>query len=316
MGPFKDMQFNKINMNYHLVTFFQQHLNLQHAAFILIDHEDAMVATVYKVMLSNGTKLILKIHERLNDYFREIYFLKYFADKLPVPRIVEAVQPDRGTCGAILMEYLPGALLKETEFTTSLAYELGSQLACIHLNRIPTYGDPIQRDHLSNNPRAYFTFKFKEGLDECRNHLPKKLIEQCQSYYDAHLDLLNSVDGPCMVHRDFRPGNLIIYNGKLQGIIDWAGARASFAEEDFCLLEHGGWPNNPNCKKSFLEGYASIRPIPDYKDLMPFLRVNIAIATIGFTVKRGTWKNTHKRIYKFNRHFLEVFLQNVSFFSK
>ncbi len=41
------------------------------------------------------------------------------------------------------------------------------------------------------------------------------------------------MDGTCVVHRDYRPGNLIVHDGKLQGIIDWTGARTSFAEEDF-----------------------------------------------------------------------------------
>ena len=94
------------------------------------------------------------------------------------------------------------------------------------------------------------------------------------------------------MHRDFRPGNIIVHEGKLQGIIDWAGARASFAEEDLCSLEHGEWSNNPHSIKPLLAGYASIRPVPDYMRLIPFLRLNKAIATIGFTVKRGTWANT------------------------
>ena len=144
-------------------------------------------------------------------------------------------------------------------------------------------------------------------MNECRNHLPKELIEKCRRYYDTHLDLLTSVDGPCIVHRDFRPGNLIVFEGKIQGIIDWAGGRASFAEEDLCSLEHGEWPNNPNRQKSFLTGYASIRPIPDYKNLMTFLRLSKAIAIIGLTVKRGTWDNNHSRVYQYNRRFLETF---------
>ena len=119
-----------------------------------------------------------------------------------------------------------------------------------------------------------------------------------------------SVDGPCIVHRDFRPGNLLIHNGKLQGIIDWAGARASFAEEDFCSLEHGEWSNNLNIKKSFLSGYASIRSVPDYNRLLPFLRLNKAIATIGFTVKRETWKNSSAPLYQYNRQYLETLFKH------
>jgi Ser/Thr protein kinase RdoA (MazF antagonist) len=291
----------------NLMTFYQEHLNLQSSSFSRIEHDDAMVAIVYKITQPTGMQLILKICERSNDYFREVYFLKYFAGKLPIPRIMQVVQPETNIHGAILMECLPGTLLKITDFTDALAYEIGSYLARIHLNYLSGYGDLIDPQNLNPDPRIHFTQKFEEGLAECSNHLPKTLIEQCRRYYDTHLNLLASADGPCMVHRDFRPGNLMVYEGKLQGIIDWASARASFAQEDFCPLEHGEWSAHPNSKKSFLAGYANIRPVPNYTAMMPLLQLSRTIATIGFMVKRGTWKSSNARLYKFNRRFLEAF---------
>ncbi len=107
-----------------------------------------------------------------------------------------------------------------------------------------------------------------------------------------------------MVHRDFRPGNVIVFNGELQGIIDWAGGRASFAQEDFCPLEHGEWSSNPSYKKSFLAGYGSIRPVPEYGSMVPLLRLSRSFATIGFLVKTGTWNTSHARLYQSNRQYL------------
>jgi Ser/Thr protein kinase RdoA (MazF antagonist) len=205
------------------------------------------------------------------------------------------------------MECLPGAILKKTDLTDDLAYEIGTLLAHIHLNRTAGYGDLIHPESLSPDPRIHLTLKFEEGLNECTHHLPPTLIDQCRSYYNDHLYLLDSVDGPCMIHRDFRPGNLIINQGKLQGIIDWSSGRASFAEDDFCPLEHGEWSSHPPTKTAFLAGYASIRPIPHFKELMPFLRLNKTIAIIGFTVKRGTWKGSSARLYEINRRFLDGF---------
>lgn len=295
----------------NLISFYQQLLNLQNATFLQIDHEDAMVAVVYKIIQNNGKELILKICDHSNNYLREVFFLKRLEKILPVPQIINVVEPTEDIHGAILMECLPGEILKTKNLTEALAYEIGRCLALIHLNPLPGYGDPIKRD-LTADPRVYFTLKFKEGFEECRDHLPIELIRQCQSYYEENVDLLMSADGPCIVHRDFRPANLIVHNDKLQGIIDWAGARASFAEEDFCTFEHGEWKINPYNKKSFLSGYASIRPIPAYQKLMPFLRLNKAIAIIGFTVKRGTWRSTGSSIYQHNRQFLETFFEAIS----
>jgi hypothetical protein len=162
-------------MDYYMVNFidlYQKCLDLQDASFSLIDHDDAMVAMVYKIVRTDGMELILKICSRPHDYLREVYFLKYFAGTLPVPKIIQVVKPEAEVDGAILMECLPGTLLKTTDFTNELAYEVGSLLARIHLNRLEGYGDLTQPHNLNLDPRLHFTLKFEEGLDECSNHLP------------------------------------------------------------------------------------------------------------------------------------------------
>ena len=255
---------------------------------------DATVATVYKITRPDGTLAILKICPTPHQYARELYFLNFFADTLPVPRILDVVQPEEGIDGAILMEYLPGSLLIAQEFTGKLAYSIGQLLARIHSNRTT-----------DSDPRILFIQKFNESLDECKNHLPKTLIAQCRVYFDSHLDLLNPVDRPCIVHRDFRLGNIIMHDNKISGIIDWSSAREGLVQEDFCFLYRENPPLNPDGKNSFLAGYASIRTIPDYQTMMPLLLLHKAVTTIGFTVQRGTWNTSNSfqdlRISSINR---------------
>lgn len=292
-----------------LITVYLQLLNLKDAIFQEIIHADATVAVVYKVTPKNSTMpFILKICTRPKDYLNELYFLNYFTGTLPVPRIIKTLEPQEGIAGAILMEYVPGNLITPQDFTDELCYEIGQTLAIIHQSRTARYGDLTKPEALSDDPRTYFIEKFEEGLIECTNNLPEDLVTQCRTYFYENIDLLLDADGPCIVHRDFRPGNLLINNGKLQGIIDWSAARASFAQEDFCSLEHTNWPANPAHKQAFLDGYASIRPVPDYHGMMPLLRLSKAIGVIGFTVKRGTWYSRDAHFYTFNRKFLETLL--------
>lgn len=98
------------------------------------------------------------------------------------------------------------------------------------------------------NPTLYVHPDVISPGSEWAKHL-RGLINE-HPMIDTHINLLDSVDGPCIVHRDFRPGNIIVNEGKIQGIIDWAGARASFVEEDFCPLEFGEWPVTDRSKKS------------------------------------------------------------------
>lgn len=286
-----------------LIAVYQERLNLKDANFVRIDHHDAMVGIVYNVIDANGSQYVLKICTRAEDYFRETYFLKYFAENLPVPRIYQMIPPERNLHGAILMEHLSGRLLEKNDLSEEISY--GSLFARIHQNQQSVYGDLIKPDELSTDPRIHFTQKFEEELAECDGYLPKKLLNQCRDFHEKHINLLSNVDGPCIIHRDFRPGNILIDKGKIQGVIDWSSARSGFAEEDFCRTGLEEEPFDSKSKDAFLTGYSSIRPIPNYSKIMPILKLSRAIAIVGFCVKQGTWNTSHIALYQLNLDFLQ-----------
>lgn len=294
------------------LIFYKQRFNLGNASFIPIGHEEAMVAIVYKVVFPKNSPFILKICPREEDYWREVYFLNLLEDVLPVAKIIQAEPPAASNYGAILMECFSGNLLNKKDMTDKIGYEAGALLASLHLNQVNQYGDLTQEHSLNPDPRTPFKHKFEESFSECNNNLPKELIEKSWQYYKTHVDALNLVDGACLIHRDFRPGNIIIFDGKITGIIDWASARASFAEEDFSPLELNEWSEESKLKKSFLKGYASIRPIPEYQLIIPLLLMNRAFSVIGFTVKKGTWNNINAPVYNANLKYLHDFFKKQS----
>ncbi|MGQ3887830.1 aminoglycoside phosphotransferase family protein [Legionella sp. CNM-1927-20] len=285
------------------INFYKEQLGLEDATFVHIQHDDTMVAIVYKVIFPFSSPLILKISTRSDDYYREDYFLNYLANKLPVPHLVASIPPSENSYGALLMECLPGDLLRQSDFLV-MAYRVGVLLAEIHANCVEGYGDLIHAP-LNSNPCNHFMFKFEEGLTECATHLPQDLLERCRYYINEQLYLLKKVDGPCITHRDFRPGNILVENNKISGIIDWASGRASFAEEDFYSLEHSRCFSSLEAKQLFLQGYASVRPLPDYDKMLPILSLSKVIGMIGFMVKTGTWNTSHKKLYQYNYQLLE-----------
>lgn len=268
-----------------------------------------MVAIVYKIIFSKSTSYILKICPRAEDYWREVYFLKFLSELLPVPKIIQVKPPSSSNYGALLMECLSGNLLNKKEITDKLIYEIGTLLARIHLNRVNQYSDLTQEQSLGPEPCPLFVHKFEERFLECSHHLPKNIFEKSYRYYNKHIDALSLVDGPCIIHRDFRPGNIIFLDDKITEIIDWTSARASFAEDDFSLLKLNEWSKDAKLKNSFLSGYVSIRPIPEYKLIISLLLLNRAFATIGSTVKKGTWNNAHASIYQANLEYLVDFVK-------
>src|SRR3990172_5334280 len=107
-------------MNHHLINLYKQRLGLQNATFSGIEHDDAMIAIVFRVKQPDGSQSILKICPRPNDYRRELHFLRAFAGKLPVPHILQTVEPEEEVYGAILMECFPGAPLHTPNYCQEL----------------------------------------------------------------------------------------------------------------------------------------------------------------------------------------------------
>lgn len=290
--------------------YYKKELGLEGSKFTLINSEEAMVSIAYKIESGRDPNLILKICTREQDYKRELKFLEYFKNKIPLPKVIRFLESKEDQLPGILMEELPGASLQKSNITESLAFDAGALLAKIHQNEQSSYGDITNLKTLCKDPKAPFILKFKEGLEECKGHLPKILLGFCKKILEENINKLDSSDGPRLIHRDYRPANIITNNGKVQGIIDWSSARSSFAEEDFCPLEHGEWELKETYKKKFFDGYSSIRKVPNYKKVMPLLRLHRALAVVGFTVKRGTWRTIHSKPYRRNRTYIEESYSN------
>lgn len=290
------------------ISTYLQRLNLNNVIIEQIEHDDAIVAIVYKIIQSTGPDLILKICPQNNHYLRELYFLKHFKNILPVPHVIHSISPESNVFGAILMECLPGTLATHVTMSDPLIYEIGSMLARIHQQTTAGYGDVIKPNGLDSDAITYFKRDFQEGLEECKNQIPKELIEKSQKYFDQNIHLLHKVDGPCIIHRDFRAGNILIENDNVSGIIDWSSSRASFAQEDFVSLEHSGWKFTTAQKYAFLSGYASVRPVPDYQQMMPLLILSKVLATLGFIIKNNAFTgSSNTELYNFNLRWLKNF---------
>jgi hypothetical protein len=280
-----------------LIHLYKDKLALQEAEWLRIEQENALAAEVYKILHPNGKEYIFKICPSWRDYMHEKYFLTYFSKKLPVPKVIQWIEPSFKIPGAILMECLPGKSILEADLTDSIAYEIGILLGKIHENRTPKFGDFTKPEGLSDDPRTYFLLKFEKELAEC-TLLSKSLLKECHLCFQSLLETLTQVDGPCVVHRDLHLGNIIIHEGVLQGIIDWSSAVSSFAQEDFYFLGDNEWGSQALIKNAFLEGYKSIRPIPDYTSMMPLIQLGKAIHNIKFTIKRNIWDEHHTALYK------------------
>ncbi|WP_325168686.1 phosphotransferase family protein [Paenibacillus sp. S28] len=64
-----------------------------------------------------------------------------------------------------------------------------------------------------------------EWKEPCKEILDSKLYERCIIHFDGVFSALPDLDGPCIVHMDFRPGNILVNGNEVAGIIDFVSAR-------------------------------------------------------------------------------------------
>lgn len=277
-----------------------------------IAHDDAMSSRVYRALHQQESPLILKFSHSPDRFRRETHFLSRLSGVIPVPKLVTTLDPQDNFAGAIVMEQSKGHLLNRATFTNNEAFQLGAILGTLHMQPAPWYGDltlPKARHSAPLEAQEHLLAYFQESLDECKAILPAALLSRVVRYVHEGLYFLQEVEGPCIVHRDYRPGNAIADNGKITAIIDFENTKGSFSQEDFVLIEYLVWSKYPGTKPSFLEGYASIRPLPPLGELISYLCLIKAMGAIGFTAARGTWNTKHARIFQENLKYIEASLQ-------
>jgi len=286
-----------------------KNLNLDIKSITKIEHEDTRSSDVYQILLKNNVQLILKVCFDALRYKRELYFLNRLKDIIPVPKVIDKIEPREEQQGVILMECLPGEVLNFFTFTNEMSFKMGELLAQLHEIRTNNYGDLTIPDQKSDPIKEIWNY-INESVDECKDVVVPSLLNICLKYLEQNMVKTEYLDGPCIVHRDYKPGNVLTYNNKITGIIDWEGAKSSFAQEDFARMDHIIWDRNLSSKKPFLDGYASVRKLPNIEEVMPLLRVSKCLGAIGFTIARKTWQTRDKEIYKRNILFLQNFFKH------
>lgn len=288
-------------------------LDLKYSSLEQIVHADSLSSQVYRVILSDGGSCILKLSYNTTRYRKEKHYLNALQGIIPVPRVLYTIDPEEGFHGALILEEVPGDLLKAETLTDACAFQLGEILARLHTVPIESYGDlslPIgQRKGCT--PLELMQNYFEGSLSECKHLVEQKLLSQCADYVERNLSVLLDAQGPCIVHRDYRPGNAIARDGTVRAIIDFEIAMGSFPEEDFAQMEMLAWHEAPHSRPAFLKGYASVRHLPEaLEEILPLLRLLKALGAIGFTFERGTSASIHAHVYKKNLIFIEKFVTN------
>jgi Ser/Thr protein kinase RdoA (MazF antagonist) len=262
--------------------------------------DDSYSSTVRLLTLRSGERVVLKIPWIRRKLQREVSALRALRDDMPVPVLLDLWDPaadgsadptasrdDRA--GAMLLSHLPGAVITGP-VSRRLAREMGALLARLHRHRRDHFGDENDTDERSAGWWELLHHSHDTWRPHCESALPPALWRAARERYEQLYADLPVPDGPCWVHSDYRPGNILVTGegagSRITGLIDFESARGGSADYDFVKISHYVWDAVPGTRDAFCEGYAALRPLPNIDRTLPFYRLHNAIGGIAWCVRR------------------------------
>jgi Ser/Thr protein kinase RdoA (MazF antagonist) len=248
--------------------------------------QESYSSTVRVLTLAGGERLVLKIPYVERKLRRELAALFDLGEDMPVPKVVDCWQPGDGRSGALLLSLLPGRPISGT-IAPGLTWDMGALLARLHCHRLERFGDPWKPAGGSRPDWwALLDAKFETWKPLVNGVLPRDLYRKAIEL-DAQLFAhLPEPDGPVWAHFDYRPGNVLVVGTRITGLIDFESARGGSADLDFVKIKGRVWDRYPGTKQPFLEGYASVRPVPDVEGTLPYYELRNAFGGIAWCVRR------------------------------
>lgn len=262
---------------------------------------ESFSSEVYNLFLSNNEKVILKIPYSGTKLKRELRILNILKDKLPVPRVLDYWDGSDGIPGAILLSYIDGKPITGN-IDKKLAYDMGELLAKLH--DIPMNYYEITEEN-SIDWWGSLKDRLNIWIEECEGTLSVDMINKILKVFEKFYMKLPKPDGPCVTHNDYRPGNILINNNKIMGLIDFESTRGGSADIDFTKMKLYSWDKYIGTKEEFIKGYNSIRPLPNIENTLPFYLFYNAIGGIAWCVRRGQLNGS---FYKENMEQLKGFI--------
>jgi len=259
--------------------------------------EDSFSSTVYKLALSNGENVYVKIPYSKLKYERELEAYEILQGRISTPQLLDHWAGDEECTGAFLLSELKGRPLSVSD-GPEIAYQVGVLQAKMHSVE-PPEGKVLKGiDNEFPNWSSFLDEKFYSFAEDVKKVVDASLFDAAIEKYKEMKQHLPSPDGPSFVHMDFRPGNIIVNDLGVVGVIDFESVRFGSTEIDFTKLHRDYLYVDDQVFKAFQEGYRSVRPLIDLEVVLPFYQFTDAFNSIGWCCRRGIDK--HRKFYEEN----------------
>lgn len=156
----------------------------------------------------------------------------------------------------------------------------------------PCFGIPAMpetyTDKNSNFVYNLFDMLLKDAEDK-HMEIPKITSDELRKKISDMKEVLDSTDAPCYVHTDTWDGNVMVTDGKLSGLVDYAAILYGDP-----LMSHDFHDFVPEPRREFLEGYGKTQFTENEKKRIQVYRI---WQRLGMVVERGFREYEDKDTY-------------------
>lgn len=215
---------------------------------------ESFSSAVLSFVADDDRHYVLKRHWARNKAEREASALRALAAHPEFPALLATSEHD-GTITLLIegLDATPWANVAETP--RELLRYLGRAMALLHQSKAESF-DGMESWHalLIGNADRYVD---SIGTDD------RELAERARALLSSHLFEVPASEEPCLVHFDLRPGNVLVRDGHLVGIIDFEACRGGHPSMDFFKLWQQVDPYVPDGLSEILLGYCGVAETTD-----------------------------------------------------
>lgn len=256
--------------------------------------ENSFANKVRLVTTKNNEIFVFKYSSNKKKFAHEISALNYYSQFINIPKVISATSFSENE-NLIVMTYIKGITYDEysqMNLINKLAFDYGKILGKLHsIPKLDEFGD-------ENNWKEYCLNLIKKTCDVLEKKGGIEKFKNAIHYLKKSVNLLDKQDCVCL-HFDYRPGNVMIDNGQVVGLIDFESSPNGDSVYDFvkffnCL--------NTNAKSDFLEGYKSVRRIPEnFEEKLEFYTKLNSFGCLSFLINENRFDDN---FYKENEGIL------------
>ena len=146
----------------------------------------------------------------------------------------------------------------------------------------------------------------QESAELCLQPASIPVFDSAFRFLQASIDALDFQTGPKLLHNDFHPRNILLYQGKLSGVIDWECSQYGEADFELCHLIH--WclypPQTSIDYKPFLRALFQSAPACTQ---VPNLAQRLTIYQIEHEIQQIIWHGREAECWRIPRlvHWLD-----------